>query len=216
MSGGELRAAVAAAALGVDQARHELLQSVVATARAIFGARASSVFLLDEAAGELVFAAVSGEGEADLVGRRFPAGTGIAGFTLASRQPLVLDDVSRDPRFSRAAAESTGYVPRGLMSVPLLRGERALGVLQVLDRATGRFRVREMELLGLFATQAAIALDVLTRGQRARTVLDGGPDRLRGVAMVAEALDGLEGRHGEAGERLLQALADVLGRRAGR
>lgn len=212
MSGGELRAAVAAAALGAEDAHRELLGSVVQTARAIFGARASSVFLLDEPAGELVFAAVSGEGEADLVGRRFPAGTGIAGFTLASRQPLVLEDVSQDPRFNRAAAESTGYVPRGLMSVPLLRGERALGVLQVLDRAAGRFGLKEMELLGLFAAQAAAALDVLERARRARMVLDDGEDRLAAVARVAEALDGLGGRRGEASERLLVALADVLGR----
>lgn len=57
-----------------DAARHELLQSVVDVARAIFGAAASSVCLLDEEADELVFQAVSGEGEAFLVGRRFPRG----------------------------------------------------------------------------------------------------------------------------------------------
>ncbi|WP_217924934.1 GAF domain-containing protein [Miltoncostaea oceani] len=207
---GELRAAVAAAALGADEAHRELLDSVVQTARAIFGARASSVFLLDEPAGELVFAAVSGEGEADLIGRRFPAGTGIAGFTLASRQPLVLDDVSRDPRFSRAAAESTGYVPRGLMSVPLLRGDRAIGVLQVLDRQAGRFGLAEMELLGLFAGQAAAALDVLERARRARAVLDDGDDRLAAVARLAEALDRTGGRRGDAADRLLAALGDLM------
>ena len=185
---------------------------MVTTARAIFAARAASVFLLDEEAGELVFAAVAGEGEGDLVGRRFPAGTGIAGFTLASRQPMVLDDVTQDPRFSREAAELTGYVPRGLMSVPLLRGERALGVLQVLDRAAGRFSLREMELLGLFAAQAAAALDVLVRAGRARTILDGGPDRLAEVARLADALDALDDRHAASAGRLVAALAEVLER----
>ncbi len=51
---------------------------MVDVARAIFGAEASSVFLLDEEADELVFQAVSGQGEEFLVGRRFPAGRGIA------------------------------------------------------------------------------------------------------------------------------------------
>ena len=123
----DVRAAVAAAALGSEEGHREVLAGVVETARAIFQAKASSVLLLDEPAGELVFAAVSGEGETELVGRRIPVGTGIAGFTLVSRQPLVLDDVAEDPRFSRQAAESTGYVPRALMSVPLLRGQRAIG-----------------------------------------------------------------------------------------
>ena len=213
MSAEDLRAAVAAAALGAEEGHAEVLDGIVRTARAIFGARAASVMLLDEPAGELVFRAVAGEGEADLVGRRLPAGAGIAGFTLVSRQPLVLDDVSQDPRFSREAAESTGYVPRGLMSVPLARGERAIGVLQVLDRQAGRFGLKEMELLGLFATQAAAALDVLERARRAQAILEGSDDSLAAVARVAQALDLLEGDRRAASERLLAALAEVLGRR---
>lgn len=57
-------------------AERDLLQSVVETARAIFGAAASSVLLHDEDADELVFQAVAGEGEESLVGSRFPAGRG--------------------------------------------------------------------------------------------------------------------------------------------
>ncbi len=211
MSGPDVRAAVAAAALGGEELQRELLRAVVDTAAAVFGARSASVFLLDPDAEEIVFAAVAGEDEQHLVGSRFPAGTGIAGFTLVSRQPLVLDDVSADPRFSRSAAESTGYVPRGLMSVPLLRDDRAIGVLQVLDRRPGRFGVREMEMLGLIATQAAIALDLLQRALRARSALEGGDPALAAVARVAEALElGGPGR-AERNRRLLDALADVLG-----
>ena len=44
----DLRAAVAAGALGSEEGYRELLQSIVEVARAIFGARASSVFLFDE------------------------------------------------------------------------------------------------------------------------------------------------------------------------
>src|SRR5207253_10128350 len=128
-------------------------------ARAIFGAKAASVFLLDEAADELVFEAVSGEGAGELVGMRFPASTGVAGWTLMTRQPLVIDDLTSDTRFSREAAESTGYVPKSMMAVPLLVEERALGVLSVLDRpAESRLKLSEVDLLGLFANQAAIAL----------------------------------------------------------
>ena len=72
----DLRAAVAAGVFGADEAFRSLLQSTVETARAIFHAKASSVFLLDEETDELVFEAVAGEGADTLVGsasRRAPA-----------------------------------------------------------------------------------------------------------------------------------------------
>jgi GAF domain-containing protein len=168
----DLKAAAAAGVLGAEESYAALLQSIVEVARAIFSARASSIFLLDEEADQLVFAAVAGEGAENLVGRRLPSSTGIAGWVLVTRQPLVLEDVGGDPRFARDAAESTGYVPRGLMAVPLLHDERALGVLQVLDRETERFSLAEMDLLGLFANQAAIALDLLARARRAKALLE--------------------------------------------
>ena len=205
---GELRAAVAAGVLGSEQAHAALLQSIVEVARAIFGAQAASIFLLDEDADELVFEAVAGEGEGELVGRRFPSGTGVAGWVLVTRQPLALDDLGKDRRFARDAAESTGYVPRALMAVPLLHDERALGVLEVLDPpAESPFGLEEMELLGLFAGQAAIALDLLQRARRAKAVLDGGDDALAAVARLTAAL---AGREDDAGLRLLAALEAVL------
>jgi GAF domain-containing protein len=205
MSSPDLNAAVAAGALGSEERFRELLRSVVEVARAIFRAKASSVLLLDEASNELVFEAVVGEGEETLLGQRFPAGTGVAGWVLATRTPLVIEDVGRDPRFAKDVAEDTGYVPEGLMAVPLLHEERALGVLEVLDRQA-KFTLEEMELLGLFAAQAAVALDLLQRAREAEAAL-GGDGRLAVVARVAAAL---ESREDEAGARLLAALEDVL------
>ncbi len=207
----DLRAAVAAGVLGAEEAYRSLLQSIVEVARAIFGAKASSVFLLDEATDELVFEAVAGEGADTLIGKRFPSSTGVAGWVLVTRQPLVIEDVTEDPRFARDAAESTGYVPKGLMSVPLLNEERALGVLSVLDRPTkSRFTLAEMDLLGLFANQAAIALDLLQRARQARGVLENDSADVSVVARLAEKLESLEGPEREAGLRLLTALEQVL------
>ena len=189
----DLRAAVSAGVLGAEEAYRSLLQSIVEVARAIFGAKASSVFLLDEETDELVFEAVAGEGADTLIGQRFPSSTGVAGWVLVTRQPLVIEDVAEDPRFARDAAESTGYVPKGLMSVPLLNEERALGVLSVLDRPTkSRFTLAEMDLLGLFANQAAIALDLLQRARQARGVLENGSADVAVVARPAEKLNQLE------------------------
>jgi GAF domain-containing protein len=203
-------AAVAAGVLASEEQFARLLRSVVEVARAIFGAKASSIFLFDEESDELVFAAVAGDDEQHLVGRRIPSSSGIAGWVLSSRTPLVLDDVQKDPRFARDVAEGTGYVPQGMMAVPLLDDEEALGVLQVLDRPQqSRFSLQEMELLGLFANQAAIALALLGSARRARKALEGQGDAVA-VARIAAALEGLEGKRREAAADLLDALARVL------
>jgi GAF domain-containing protein len=208
--GDRLHAAVATGVLAAEEDFARLLRSVVEVARAIFGAKASSIMLFDEEADELVFAAVAGDGEQRLVGRRLPSSTGIAGWVLSSRTPLVLEDVQSDPRFARDVAEKTGFVPKGIMAVPLLADERTLGVLQVLDRPQrARFSLQEMEMLGLFASQAAIALELLGSSRRARRALEG-DEGAAVVARVAGALERMDGPRREAGVALLEQLAIIL------
>jgi len=208
----ELQAAVAAGVVGSEDAFRALLSAIVEVARSIFGAKASSILLLDEETEELVFEAVVGEGEDSLLGTRFPAGKGIAGWVLATRTPLVIEDVQQDPRFAKDVAEGTGYVPSGLMAAPLLHDERALGVLSVLDRPEqSLFTLKEMELLGLFANQASIAVDLLLKARKAERVLGQEDGELEVVARLAAAVDALEDSRREAGLRLLRELADMLG-----
>jgi GAF domain-containing protein len=207
----DLRAAVAAGVLGADEGYRALLRATVEVARSIFRAKAASVFLLDEETDELVFEAVAGEGSAELVGRRFPSSTGVAGWVLVTRQPLVVDDLTADTRFSREAAESTGYVPKGLMAVPLLAEERALGVLEVLDRpADSTFTLAEMDLLGLFANQAAIALELLQRARRARAALEGDGE-LGALARIAGTIEAADEDQRAAALQLLRSLENLLG-----
>jgi GAF domain-containing protein len=206
----DLRAAVAAGVFAAEGSYRALLRSTVEVARAIFHAKAASVFLLDEATEELVFEAVAGEGADSLIGRRFPADTGVAGWVLVTRQPLVVEDLTADTRFSREAAESTGFVPKGLMAVPLLAEERTLGVLEVLDRPQQtRFTLAEIDLLGLFANQAAIALDLLQRARRAKAALDG-EGELGALARLASRLEDGDEERRAAGLELVAALERLL------
>ena len=209
-----MRAAVSAGVLSSEEAHRALLSSIVGVARAIFSARASSIMLLDDRTGELVFEAVAGEGSGHLVGTRFPASQGIAGWVVLSDQPLVVEDVAGDPRFAREVAERTGYVPHGLMAVPLHGADRPIGVLQVLDRPQrAAFSLREMELLGLFADQAAIALELVRRARRARELLVDEREDVAVVARLAAAVEALDGARREHAVRLLEA-AEALLRRA--
>ena len=211
--GSSYQEAVATGMLPSEESHRALLQSIVDVARAIFGAKASSIFLLDADTDELVFEAVSGEGEGDLIGMRIPSSTGIAGWVLVTGQSLVLDDVTADPRFASQAAESTGYVPKAIMAVPLVSGERTLGVLEVLDRPSGeRFTMEEADLLGLFAVQAAVALDLLQRSRSARAVLAGGEGETPVLTRLAAALESAEGPDRATALELLGALERLLSR----
>jgi GAF domain-containing protein len=134
----------------------ELLASIADTARSMFSAGACSLALLDEEQTELTFHYSSGGG--DVIGTRVAVGEGIAGWVVASGQSIVIDDVNADPRFARDVAEQTGYVPRSIMAMPLETQRDTLGVISVLDAKTARGG-EELELLGLFARQAALAIE---------------------------------------------------------
>ena len=210
-SDGSVREALAAGVAGGEQSHRALLQSVVDVARAIYASRAASIFLLDVGNRELVFEAISGHGEQSLVGMRFPAGQGIAGWVLGTRQPVVVEDVQRDERFASDVAGSTGYMPKCLLASPLLHDEQALGVIEVLDPPEGRrMTAADLDLLGLFANQAAIALDLMQRSRRAREMVEGGEGGSPSLARLAETLEGLEGEPRRRADAVLAAVDELL------
>jgi GAF domain-containing protein len=207
---GNLRAAVAASALAGEDAHVSLLQSIVEVARAIFEAKAASITLYDTERDELVFEAVAGEGQGSLVGNRFSASEGVAGFVLRAQEPLVIDDIEQDPRFARDVAEETGYVPNGLMAAPLLSGETAVGVLSVLDRPAERaFSLAELDLLAMFARQAALALEVVQRAREAGATLSGDGES-GAIERLARSLARLEGERRAEAVRLLDGIAALM------
>ncbi len=67
-----------------------------------------------------------------------------------------------------------------------------------------------MELLGLFANQAAIALDLLRKARRARTVLEASGSDVEALARVGARLEELEGARREAGVALVRSLEGLL------
>jgi GAF domain-containing protein len=138
----------------------ELLRSITAAARELFDAAACSLALLDEAQETLTFHVASGAGAEEVVGQRVPVNRGIAGWVVSSGQPVAVADVAADPRFAAEVAEATGYVPRSVLAMPLQTEREMLGVIELLDqRADSPAGRRDMELLGLFAGQAALAIE---------------------------------------------------------
>jgi GAF domain-containing protein len=197
-----------------DITERTLLQSIAEVARSVFGAAAASVFLVDDETGDLIFEAVAGEGEDQLVGTRFPGGTGLAGWVVMSGQALLVDDVEENPQFARDAAESTGYVPRSIMAAPLIRNGDCIGVLEVLDRGSSpRGDLSDVDLVGMLATEVALGLELvgklrrLTGEQSALGASDGDLGMIRRIAArLPEATEPIAG----AVSRLLATADDLL------
>lgn len=172
--------------------QRRLLQSIVEVARGVFGAAAASVFLLDEETGNLVFEAVAGEGEGWLPGTSFPVGTGIAGWTVMSGQPMLIDDVTANPQFARDAAASTGYVPNSIMAAPLFQDGDCVGVLEVLDRdSRPRTDPGDLDSLGVLATETAEVLSLLVRMRSLEGQPGGAVDAAEGLPVLRRVADRL-------------------------
>ena len=189
----------------------ELLRSITVSARELFGAEACSLALLSDDGTQLVFTTASGSGAAGVVNMRIPAGQGIAGWVVTSEQPISISDLQQDARFDSDVAESTGYVPRAILAVPVVGPHRMLGVIEVLDRDGSRPGAEhDMRLLSLFADQAAIAIE------NSRVFADLGRAVLNAVATAAPWTDLAAALSSAAGQatgpdRDLLALAALFG-----
>ncbi|MBI5033693.1 MAG: GAF domain-containing protein [Chloroflexi bacterium] len=144
----------------LPRSNDELLQSIVEAAARIFGAAAASIALVDDAGGCLEFKVAFGAGSDQIIGMRMPIDQGIAGYVAMTGQPMATSNVQQDVRFARSTAEKTGYVPRSILAMPLVWRDRVIGVMEVLDKISApTFGMEDMEMLALFARQAAIAIN---------------------------------------------------------
>jgi GAF domain-containing protein len=137
-----------------------LLSDILDSALAVLKASDGSLMLLDEETDELVFAVVRGQAAERLEGFRLPKGEGIAGWVAANRQPQIVLDVLRDPRFFARVDEVFDFKTRSMVCVPVyLTEERVLGVIEVLNKISDReFTQDDLNLMLVVAQLAAIAM----------------------------------------------------------
>ncbi len=150
----------AASILGASDEHDVIIEQIVRTAMHVLHARAGSLYLVDESAGELVFEVALGERAAPLRGQRFPLGQGIAGWVAVSGQALAVADVQQDPQWAGEIARTVGYLPHTMLAMPLQAHDSVIGVLQVLDAENGEpFSPGDIATLGMFAQQAAVTIE---------------------------------------------------------
>ena len=136
----------------------ELLGLIIVRSMELLEAERATLFLYDAGSDELFSRIAAEAGEI-----RFPAGVGIAGAVVRSKQVLNVPDAYADERFNRDIDRRTGFRTRNILAVPLLNHDGELaGVLEVLNKRGGRFDEDDITLAETLGAQAGVVI------QRAR------------------------------------------------
>lgn len=104
--------------------------------------------------------AVVNIGQTDITGISIAKGQGIAGSVVESGDSVIVEDTSKDERFSSSVDEETGFKTRSLICVPLKNEHEILGCIQLINKHNeGLFSKDDLELCENFASIIAIALE---------------------------------------------------------
>lgn len=138
----------------------------------ILHAEAGSLLLADPNTNFLTFEVVLGPaGTDDLLGVKTPIGKGIVGTVAQTSEPLIINDVSADPRWNLEFDKDTDFKTKDLLCVPMIAHNRVVGVIEVINKLDGTtFTQDECNLLMSFGAQAAIAIEnaqIFTRTDQA-------------------------------------------------
>jgi putative nucleotidyltransferase with HDIG domain len=87
-------------------------------------------------------------------------GEGIAGWVAQNCKPLLVPDVTKDPRFYKQADEKSKFVTKSILAVPLMAHQKLIGVVEVLNKKSGEsFAPEDVTLLEALAHQSAVAIE---------------------------------------------------------
>jgi signal transduction histidine kinase/ActR/RegA family two-component response regulator len=178
---------------GVD--RGAILDTIVERAASLCGADAAQLYLLED--GVFRLSRVSGAASEEFVQyvQEHPStmsqgrATSLGRVALDRRSQQIVD-VLNDPEYGRQDIQRlTGF--RTLLSAPMIVHDEAVGVLTVWRTTVASFDDRAVELLGVFAAQAAIVMENvrLVHALESRsTELASKVDQLEALRDVGEAV----------------------------
>ncbi len=119
-----------------------------------------SLLLVDDESGDLTFEIAVSPAADRLKGIRLKKGQGIAGWVALHGEPLLIPDVTLDPRFAPGVDEAVEFTTRSIVCVPLKSKNRVLGVVELLNNMDeGEFCEADLKILSTIADFAAIAIE---------------------------------------------------------
>ncbi len=138
----------------------EVLDLILENTNEVTHSTASTLMLLDEKTGDLVFSVPTGPNAKKLIDIRIKRGQGIAGWVVEHEKSVLVPDVKKDPRFYPEIDNNTGFETKSILAVPLKVKNKLIGVLEVINKKNGsKFTEEDELLLVIFASHAAMAIE---------------------------------------------------------
>src|SRR5579872_2865367 len=109
-----------------------LLKRIGQSAEQMFSCEASSIMLLDNDKSHLFFKVATGEQGGVVTRYKIKLGEGIAGWVAAKREPVMVNDTSKDPRFTGQHDQASGFKTQSILCVPMLAGGELIGIIELL------------------------------------------------------------------------------------
>jgi PAS domain S-box-containing protein len=164
----------------------EIFEKILSSVRTTIDASEVSVGLIDEEAQEIVLEkSLMGPEFSDLPPVRLELGQGIAGWVGQTGQSLNVPDVSRDPRWFSGVDQTSGFVTRSILCVPLIVKDQVIGIMEAVNKRSGHFSDADERLLTALSSFVAIAIE------KARLHLDVLAEKRRMEALFANMSEGL-------------------------
>jgi phosphoserine phosphatase RsbU/P len=131
----------------------ELFSRIAQSMRRVIDYRTFGLWLVNEDRGELEIQMAVQYGEKVDV-PRIALGEGLVGYAALHKEPVLVSDVSQDPRYINVVADV-----RSELAIPMLLKDRCIGVLDLESPELDAFTKRDVEILTLLASQAAVAIE---------------------------------------------------------
>jgi len=139
----------------------QVLDTALTQAMAVVNAEAGTIWLNENGSYDYIYPVLARGPKADgLKGLKLKMGEGMAGWVTANGQAQMVSDVLNDPRWAKRFDQSTGFITRSLLCVPLSTQKATIGCLQLVNKCDGQlFNAGDLELCQALAGIMAIAID---------------------------------------------------------
>ena len=121
---------------------------------------AASIMLINDRENILEFVVVTGEKGNRLETMTVPMGEGIAGWVALYGKPQIVNDTSKDNRFTGKIDDESGFITKQILAVPMSLDGEILGVLEVINSKDNRTLGKEdLRMLGEISSRAASVIE---------------------------------------------------------
>ncbi|MCP4650096.1 MAG: GAF domain-containing sensor histidine kinase [PVC group bacterium] len=139
----------------------KFLETILNQCLNILDSEVGSILLLDKNKQDIVVRVARGKNRQSILGERMRLGQGISGQVALSKQPLLVADVRQEESISTQCRQEN-YQTHSFLSVPLMREDRLLGVLNVTEKNDGTpFSIKELSFVSAIAASAAQTIESL-------------------------------------------------------